>query len=418
MYKNIAEFDPEHARYLEELTQNGLIPKDIKQQEVLGFLVEQLFVVEDYVNELASFQLGYNRSLFGSGVLHHTILTNLSCNLDCPYCFEDKTGDFMSIETADAYIEWLKPQLRNASKLYVTWYGGEPLLNKRVIHCITKKILPLQTEYGFEYSAGIVTNGVLLTKTFTDLASQLHICGVQITLDGDHDDHNRYRCLRKDHAGTFDTILDNLAYFCQNVYSDTANILRVNITDQNYDGIPDLLGRIPQVVKEKSMLLLRWIYSSKNGRTPNTEFSAEKRGKSPYTNLAPLYELADSLGFVTNSMDEGRTYNFCECDFDGEFLIDQDGDLFMCTHCMDKSESVGNVRGGFSTQRDALRYANFISQNPFDDRECLACKLLPLCKGGCRKARFLGKKACTDAKSDTKSYVLQKYYKALEGVVV
>jgi uncharacterized protein len=367
------------------------------------------------MDELAYFQLNWNRSLYSSGIIRHTILPNLSCNLDCPYCFENKTGKFMSRETEQYYLKWLEQQLPGAKYLYVGWYGGEPLLSKDTIGRLTDGIMRLQEQFGFEYAASVVTNGVLLDRPFSERAKSLGIKSVQVTLDGDREAHDHYRFIKGSHAGTFDTILENLTEFCERIDSDVASILRVNVTDDNYQTIPDLFERIPAIVKKKCVLMLRWVYSHADGRNPGKEFSAKLKGQSPFTNLSPLYQLAEELGFHTNTFDEGPTYNFCECDFDNAFLIDQDGDLFMCSHSMKKEESVGNVRNGFESQGNASRYARFVTANPFGDEECLGCQILPLCKGGCRKARFVGRKTCSDAKFDITEYVLQKYQKALSS---
>ena len=104
-------------------------------------------------------------------------------------------------------------------------------------------------------------------------------------------------------------------------------------------------------------------------------------------------------------------YNFCECDFNNSFYIDQDGDLFTCTHSINKTDSVGNVCSGFGSQSNLSKYAKFVNVGPLSNQECLECRLLPLCKIGCRRARFLGKKVCSDVKYSTREYVLQKYHK-------
>lgn len=412
LYKNISELSADYVQIFENLVNNGLIPSDDKETEVLEYLKEQMFVVEDEMDELEYFKLGWNRSLYSFGIIRHTVLPNLACNFDCPYCFECKTGKFMSEQTELDYLAWLEPQLVDAKHFYLTWYGGEPLLSKGTIKRITDAILVMKEKYGFEYSASLVTNGYLLDDEFIKQIDQLCIKCVQVTFDGDEEIHNKYRFLNITKNGTFSTILSNMKNYCENTVSDVAAILRVNVTDENYDSIPALLEKIPNSIKKRCILLIRWIYGHSDGRSPGKEFSEKLKGESPYTNLYPLYQLAEEMGFTTNSFDEGVSYNFCECDFDKAFIIDQDGDIFMCSHSMKKEETVGNVREGFTSQKDFSRYAKFVNTNPFEDKECIACKILPICKGGCRKARFIGRRACSGVKYDVSGYVLQKYHKA------
>lgn len=407
--KNILLLTDENKKWIDSV---NLVTIDVSDER-FAMLYSLNFIIDDDFYEFEYYKLEWYRSLYASGILRHTIILNLACNCDCPYCFENKNGQFMTIETAKAYLDWLEPQVKDIKYLYLSWFGGEPLLSKRLIEFITAGILKLANKYHFQYSACVVTNGVLLDKDYVSKCEDLHITNIQATIDGERDIHNRYRFLKANHGETFDKILANLSDFCTRIHSDTATVLRVNLTDENYHTIPKLLDEIPDVVRDNCVLLFRWVYSHTEGRNPGVEFSAEKKGSKPYENLAPLYELAQSKGFTTNSFDEGMNYNFCECDFDRAFQINYDGDLFMCTHSMDKAEAIGNVYDGFGTQHNLSRYAKFVNTNPFSDSECVSCKLLPICKGGCRKARYLDKKVCSGVRYSLASYIVEKAQKAI-----
>lgn len=407
--KNIVLMTSEDNEWMETVDLANANEDDAR----FDMLMDLNFIVDDDFDELEYYKLEWNRSLYSSGILRHTIILNLACNCDCPYCFENKNGQFMAMDTARAYLEWLEPQVKDIKYFYMTWFGGEPLLSKKMIEFITKGILKMAEKYHFEYSACVVTNGTLADEKFVSDCERLHIANLQITLDGEREIHNQYRFLKANHGETFDVILGNLANFCSNVRSDVASVLRVNLTDENYATIPEMLDEIPDVVRDNCVLLFRWVYSHSEGRSPGVEFSENKKGTTPYRNLAPLYELAASKGFTANSFDEGPSYNFCECDFDHSFQVNYDGDLFMCTHSMNKSEIIGNIFDGFGSQRNLSRYARFINANPFSDPECCNCKILPLCKGGCRKARYLGRKVCSDVKYSLESYIVEKAKKAI-----
>lgn len=413
LYKNIVELSLEEVVLYQRLIEKNFVVSDAESLKMISQLKEQLFIIDDGMDELEFFKLEWSRSLYSSSILRHTILPNLACNCDCPYCFESKTGKFMSRQTEEDYIIWLESQLIGIKSLYLTWYGGEPLLSKDTIQRLTKKIDVLRNKYKFEYVASLVTNGVLLDEDFVNQIEKLHIKSVQVTLDGDRDIHNTYRFIKNTGHGTFDTIIRNFNNYCKKTKSDVASILRVNITDDNYASIPTMLERIPNAIKERCVLIFRLVYEHTDGRSPGKMFSEKIKKQSPIANISFLYQRAEEMGFITNSFDEGISYNFCECDFDKSFMIDQDGDLFMCSQSMKKEEAVGNVRFGFASQKDFSRYNRFINTNPFNDNDCLNCKILPICKGGCRKARFIGKKVCSDILFDTTSYILQKYYKCL-----
>lgn len=414
LYKNIVELGSEDSTIFFDLEKKSLEAATEEGHALLSFLADQLFIVDDEMDELAYFKLQYNRSLFASGTTRHTILPNLSCNCDCPYCFENKNGNFMTRETEQNYLSWLESQTDTLNHLHIAWYGGEPLLSKGIISRITQGVLSLSERYGFEYSASLITNGVLLDEEFAQQADDLHIYSIQVTLDGDKPYHDKSRFLKNANEGTFDYIVHNMSKYCELTRSKVASILRVNVTDENYHTMEQMLEKLPRSIREQCVLMFHWVFSHADGRNPNMNFSEQMQGNAPFANLASLYSKAEAMGFTTNSFDEGVAYNFCECDFDNSFYIDQDGDLFTCTHSMNKTDSVGNVCNGFGSQSNLSKYAKFVNVGPLADQECLGCRLLPLCKGGCRRARFLGKKVCSDVKYSTEEYVLQKYHKMLK----
>ena len=62
---------------------------------------------------------------------------------------------------------------------------------------------------GVRMLVNVITNGLLLTPEVVDRLAPYGLNGVKITLDGDHDTHNRMRPLRGG-QGTFDKIIENV----------------------------------------------------------------------------------------------------------------------------------------------------------------------------------------------------------------
>ena len=100
-----------------------------------------------------------------------------NCNLRCGYCIYNKTygekrshGRFnMTEQIARNSIDYLKKHSKNRDSVSVTFYGGEPLLNfkmlQKTLH-YTKKILKDK-----ELRFSITTNGTLINK---EIAEFLH----------------------------------------------------------------------------------------------------------------------------------------------------------------------------------------------------------------------------------------------------
>src|SRR5262249_9070854 len=69
------------------------------------------------------------RPMIGSHFSLILLPTN-KCNVDCEYCFEDKTDDFMSLEGLSAVIGKLLDHMerRDIAAMTVYWQGGEVML--------------------------------------------------------------------------------------------------------------------------------------------------------------------------------------------------------------------------------------------------------------------------------------------------
>lgn len=406
LYKNIIEFSLKEFEQIEPILKYNIISWS---NEYIETLRQNMFLVSFNFNEIEYMKFNYFKSLYGSAILKNIVLPTLSCNLACPYCYEYKTNGSMSQETIAAYINWLTPYLSNIKTFYIDWFGGEPLLSFDIIEEITNRIKKLQEEFHFNFSASITTNGVLLSKEIVEKFAELNIESVQITFDGDRQFHNRYK-RNSDGSGTFDKLIENVNLYTEISKSTVPLIIRVNVTDDNFESIDRMMDRFSDYVKNRSIIFFKWVYESSAANFKL--FSNKKRGLKPFENLAILYDLAQKKGFYTHNLDENANFNFCECDFSNHYTIDPKGNIYLCTHTFDGSDAIGNVSDGIGDQDSLSSHLSVLNVNPFNDVECINCDILPLCKGGCRRAAYLGKKKCIDQKDSLDEYVLMLYNKS------
>jgi len=180
-----------------------------------------------------------------------TVLTSTDCNLGCGYCFQNTGQDAaggnsppriaharLTSETIDAALSFTGRQMAAAGldKLKILLFGGEPLLNPR--GCV--ELLTRAADYGLDY-AWMISNSTLLTPALARKLSDANLSCIQVTFDGDRDDHDQIR-VRRANGGTFDTIVGRIARA-----SDVTSIrwlLRVNVSHLNYPGIDGLIERL------------------------------------------------------------------------------------------------------------------------------------------------------------------------------
>jgi uncharacterized protein len=187
-----------------------------------------------------------------------TVLTSTACNLGCGYCFQntgqDPTGGSrppriararLSSATITQILDFTARRMEESGleRLSILLFGGEPLLNPR--GC--EELLTRAADYGLS-SARMISNATLLTPVLARRLSAAGLRSVQVTFDGDRDDHDRIRVRRVRHGaaaeqgGTFDAIVANIARATD--ASPLRWTLRVNVSHHNYGGIDALIDRL------------------------------------------------------------------------------------------------------------------------------------------------------------------------------
>lgn len=184
-----------------------------------------------------------------------TVLTSTDCNLGCGYCFQNTAQDpfggnrppriahaRLTPATITSILAFTGRQMAAAGldRLKILLFGGEPLLNVR--GCVG--LLARAADYGLT-SASMISNATLLTPPLAKQLTDLGLRSVQVTFDGDREDHDRIR-VRRSNGGTFDTIVRNIVRV-----SEVAPIgwtLRVNVSHHNYVGIDALIDRLADTI--------------------------------------------------------------------------------------------------------------------------------------------------------------------------
>jgi len=298
----------------------------------------------------------------------------------------------------------------------VTWFGGEPLLAKRVIQRLTESLADVCRKWRAGYSADLITNGYFLDQEVIDNIEYWALRSVHVTLGGDREHHDALRRQRRG-RGSFDRIVENIERFSAASHHCSL-VIRVNLTDDNYAGIFELLKQFGPSVRRRSLIYFLWVWP--NEASGCVEFAAEGRTTDSYRRLDALYQAANDSGWHTGNPALQFFDRHCAADSPNHFSIDPFGNLYVCTHTYDAAEAVGSVfRTGTGLNENQVdSYDSWYAANPFGDLECRACKLLPTCWGGCRKARVMGRRGCLDEREAVELFaesIVRDYLRGLEG---
>ena len=315
---------------------------------------------------------------FNSLRMSLTIAPTRDCNFNCIYCYEkSRPPIYMDKDVEDNIIKFVKNS--GVRYLFVTWYGGEPLLAFDTIKSLTQKILNLNI--GFE--ALLVTNGYLLTEDKIKLLSSLKIKKMQITLDGLKNIHDKRRPL-KGGKGTFDKIvknIDNLLPNWNGRLSIRVNVDRSNKKDfieiynwltNRYEKYLDNIHIYPGIVHDNNQI--NPTLSCFKNRDEEAEFLIEvyKTGKVNRLSFYPQKFIGTCIALNRNG-----------------FLIDPEGKVYKCWEDIGMEEYVvGNVdlKQPWNNQLIA-KY--MIEGSYLEDKECDECFFFPICDGGCPRIRIM-----------------------------
>lgn len=127
-----------------------------------------------------------------------TITTTMDCNLGCYYCYEERSTAKLESGDVPTLVEFARARLRtnSRSRLHVSWYGGEPLLNATFMETASLALQEMCMRENVEYVASIISNGTRWPVNVGEFVALHQLKQTQISFDGmqrHHDKRRRYR---------------------------------------------------------------------------------------------------------------------------------------------------------------------------------------------------------------------------------
>lgn len=384
------------------------IDKDLKESLVYGG-----FLLEEDIDELELIRNSLLMSRYSTDFLGLTIAPTSNCNFRCPYCYEKDVlrPSNMSDEVADGIIRLIDSRLSTINNLSITWYGGEPLLQFDRIKDLSQKVLERCKDYGVIYTAGMVTNGYLLTSEVFEELMNLNVKSLQITLDGTKEVHDSKRYL-KGYGGTFDTIVNNILSL-EDICMKTENLnkigIRINVDKSNIDSAFELLDYI------SNSRMKNYVFPHIAAVNDPTDTYNEKTfSNEEYFDVKCKFEEQyRKKGFGTNYnyYYPTRINTICGCDRMSSLVVDSDGRIYKCWEEVGQYEnSIGDILDP-KDKGNINRYLSYMLFDPTMDGQCSTCKTLPNCMGGCplRRNNSGGKMECSIYKSKMEEMIIKSY---------
>lgn len=356
---NVFENYKEDFKKLEKI--NGSFYKVLKNN---GFIVELDCNEKEYVNNLRFL------NKFDNNQYDLTINPSMSCNLKCWYCYENHIEkSMMNFITADKIIKHIKMQfnITHFKKLHLSFFGGEPLLNKRIITYIVDKVNSFCNEFTINFTISFTTNGTLFNDIFLNFLSKYKV-RFQITLDGDKKLHDKVRYFKNSNKGSYDCILKNIEKIC-NKMEDYSITLRINFNEDTLDNIKNAIDQLSGIKSKDNIV----ISLHKVWQINEDKINSKK--------IFEIISYINTKGFKVN-YPHLEISSPCYADSFNQAVVNYDGKIYKCTardftkHAAD-GELIENGMIIWNLDKRLNRHYKNIQSI------CRDCKLLPACSGIC-----------------------------------
>ncbi|MDD3393726.1 MAG: radical SAM protein [Anaerotignum sp.] len=372
--KVICKFDQDlYTRFMSII---DYTPEEIEFFSNLGLIVDK------GCDERKILELQFLDEIFDKS-LNLTIMPTEQCNFRCKYCYEDFRKGKMTYQDQNKLCKYIRKNLHNFTNLYVSWFGGEPTLALDVIEALSRDFIASCESLKKIYSAGITTNGYLLTYEVFCKLLELKVRHFQVTIDGNREQHDRIK-KTIDNQSTFDTVWGNLIDIKNKSHKKTFDItIRINI---NKESIKDL----------KSIAQMLYYEFGDDQRfnfyfRPVGDWGGERVKEiidyvfepEQYSQIyQELAKLSYPLNYRMYFLELTRNIDICYAAARNSYVIGSDLRLYKCSVIFDNPlKQVGQIRDNGNIYLDNDKISKWILSgiNASSDTVCKSCLLYGNC---------------------------------------
>ncbi len=337
-------------------------------------LKKQRILVEDKKSYLYRRRMKYNFQAFDTSNLGLAVAPTTSCNFICPYCYEgEKKHVTMNEETELNLLNFIDSHKRT-NTLNLTWYGGEPLMGFSSIQRILEGIKNINhIKLGLH---NMPTNGYLLNKDVSLFFKEHPMDSIQITIDGAKEHHDTLRML-PGNLPTFDRIIQNIDTF-MDYNSNTEVFIRMNLSHENINSYGDTYLKLMNYWKGRKLSIYP-AFVKDFSESCKTNCLLVKRDEK----LDFFIELKDKYDIDVNFNPYNQCTGLCGATLINYYVVGPEGEMYKCWNDLGvKDRIVGYLDIKEPTNYD-LTAMYLAGPNLMDDPQCIDCKILPICTGGC-----------------------------------
>lgn len=280
----------------------------------------------------------------------------------------------MSEETEDALVSFINSHLESR-KLYLNWYGGEPLLAINTIERLLDKISEnVELELGRHT---LITNGYLINDKVISVFKKYPLDIVQITLDGCKERHNTIRYTRNDQF-TYDRIVTNIGRIL-NEFPHTQLHVRVNVEKSNVDDYYKVAQELKNRWGEERLIIYPGFLRIDN--ETKTAYSCNSLNRKDIADF--VFDMKNKNVIDIPIYPQMFRVKTCSANRQCAYIVGPEGEVYKCWNDVGDAEKiVGNIYGNVVTNK-ALLSKYIVGSKWYNELSCKKCFFLPICNGTC-----------------------------------
>ncbi len=293
-----------------------------------------------------------------------TILTTTACNARCFYCFEKGCKpETMTSETASAVAAYIL-QEGNQKHVHLSWFGGEPTVNARVIDQISDAL----TSAGREFTASMISNGYLMDeKLIEKAAGPWKLKNIQITLDGTEEVYNVRKAYVGIEGSAFQRVLRNIGLLLD---AGIQVSIRLNVDAENVEDLCVLAGQLEERFRGRKNFSVYAHEIFDDSKIPGEAYR-ERRDA-----CRAVSDRLRELGYSgSRPLDQFPKITHCMADSGNGPVIMPDGSLNSCEH-INRAPVWGSI---FHPAERPQEVSDFWQERYPEQPECRTCEAYPSC---------------------------------------
>lgn len=206
---------------------------------------------------------------------------------------------------------------------------------------------------------------------------------IQISFDGDEENHNKTRFLKGNKVGTFAKIIDNLDNLVRQTPDDFKIDLRINVNKENENDFAALYKKLiqrygtqkinpyPGFIRETSKDGCKMCYKSLFN-TKRFQFYKKIEGEGVPVDFFPHIDLQKG----------------CMVNWNNSFIIGPSGEMYKCWNDFNSPEKIIGYIQDKKLTNPSLVCHYLYDTSIYNTPKCKRCRLFPICDGGCQWLKY------------------------------